>query len=73
MGSSFPVGDIQDKTVKTLILILSLSLAGCATCRENPTACAIAAAGVIVGGCILARHHDRQTVVLKYPVPHVHE
>ena len=41
---------------------ICLSIAGCATCRENPTACAVAAAGVIVGGCILARHHDRQIV-----------
>ena len=48
-------------------LALCLSLTGCATCRDNPTACAIAAAGVIVGGCILAREHDRQTIIVRLP------
>ena len=46
-------------------LAICLTLTGCATCRDNPTACAIAAAGVIVGGCILARQHERQTVVIQ--------
>jgi hypothetical protein len=52
--------------MKAIIAICCIALSGCATCRDNPTACAIAAAGVIVGGCILARQHDRQTVLIQH-------
>lgn len=46
---------------KLLTVLAFASLAGCATCRDHPVACAVVGA-VIIGGAVAAldtRHSDR--------------
>jgi hypothetical protein len=44
--------------MKNLILVLSLALSACATCREHPVACTVAV--TIIAGSIAASvaHHE---------------
>jgi len=41
-----------------LTIIACLALAGCATCREYPTACKAVAAAVVIGAAIAIDHHQ---------------
>jgi uncharacterized protein YceK len=49
--------------MKSIVLTLALALAGCATCREHPTACAVTAVAIVAAGVIVAREHGEHAAL----------
>jgi hypothetical protein len=46
-----------------IAFIVSIALAGCATCREHPVACGVGSvlvAGAVAGSIVATRHSDSQ-------------
>jgi hypothetical protein len=41
-------------------LLLCIILTGCATCREDKVACAIAVGSVVIAGSVIASQHSRE-------------
>jgi len=55
--------------MKALLIVAVLALAGCATCREYPTACKAVVGAVVIGTVISLDHHRPPAA----PIPTFHE
>jgi len=56
--------------MKALLIVAVLALAGCATCREYPTACKAVVAVAVMGTVIALDHHQSQAAPIGPPALH---